>query len=991
VRALHLFALVAIVSCAPAAPGPKTIIATPRSNPAIKPMPVEQPARFALTPDDRWRAHARVSLSSGETLWVGDGSERWLVGPDGKNPRAAPRLVPGSFVGAARTDSGLVFLDDRGRLHEAKQALDPFVSMRAAPKPARVAAMGKKAMLVVTRDNELLRSTDLGASWTKAALPSFDGAMVDLAFSMQGFGILLAMPERVLKTEDDGVTWAFVGAKQGVRRVEVSEAHGPGLVDRMEEETHYDWSIDPEKQPLNPFGETKAPKIEKTIVSGNRRFELVSLGDAHWSLSSADLGSTAKHAHMKLLDPCQDVTFGVHEQVVEIACVAPSKNKPLDAKDLRLFRSEDQGATFTADGVFPWSADSVVMFVGPHGFLHLEGDECHGHAVASPDVCEPTWVRPSVGHPLVELPDRGKTRYIGERMIAQGEEVLALAVSFERKQIELHRIPLDGSTPERLGAIGPDEGWLYYARLARANDGTIVTATRMQTAIVLRKSTDGGRTFVMGASIPHGRIIELSGRRALAIDDDDRAFESTDAGVHFDPVGYPARAELFGCGTHGCATSRGDRIGWELGSPITKPATPPVRHAIPIRCTTTGPFATETFGNPPLPFAIDPTPDVRWAVPMRGGDSSMRLSIARVNEKGTQIVDVPLLGAATTDPAKRSQTFALSQPQGVVAVRYTYVRKKGGTFNPVDVELAWYRWSTGKVTRASLPSVPPFRVTHDPKLIGEEPAAWSEDRPIVSLASSGVWFAPFDGKIRFLADSGKNETFDDKTQFESHTFGVERIGKDLALVQMESDDGDVRVLLTKGYSHPQVWTLFRRDEGVVHLFPSEVGGMPGLQVTWPGSSSIPAATWTIALEAKSTPELVRALPNAGELEDPPVSCDATLLAKGARRIQPWTVGSRRPLVVTIDGVEHALASNVGIARRDKNASCTSAIHAVTAIGNDIEHEIVIAPHDLAHGTLFRVDRKTWPSKLMTRPITCTLSPGPLPKALEGVEGFVAND
>jgi hypothetical protein len=70
-------------------------------------------------------------------------------------------------------------------------------------------------------------------------------------------------------------------------------------------------------------------------------------------------------------------------------------------------------------------------------------------------------------------------------------------------------------------------------------------------------------------------------------------------------------------------------------------------------------------------------------------------------------------------------------------------------------------------------------------------------------------------------------------------------------------------------------------------------------------------------------------------------------------------------------------------------ACVAAYDAlVPSPEDDRDYGALIFTDDLGHSLLFRAETAAWPATIAVRPMECQYQAGPLPEALENVEGFV---
>jgi hypothetical protein len=164
------------------------------------------PARWHYHPKRESALLARIELAPGRELFAGERGERWLVDKQKKKVEAAARLAPEELIAILRSESGgWLFVGASGTGYEARQPLGPFVRSSAPlDRLARVSAAGS-TIVGVTKAGVLTRSADSGGSWQPVG-PA-DVRFVDVALDDKGHGLALAVPERLLRTDDHGASW----------------------------------------------------------------------------------------------------------------------------------------------------------------------------------------------------------------------------------------------------------------------------------------------------------------------------------------------------------------------------------------------------------------------------------------------------------------------------------------------------------------------------------------------------------------------------------------------------------------------------------------------------------------------------------------------------------------------------------------------------------------------------------------------------------------
>src|SRR5439155_4043828 len=84
-------------------------------------------------------------------------------------------------------------------------------------------AAGKSAILGVSSNGAVLRSADMGVTWSGVALPKGEGFLAQLAMNDRGEAVAVFAPQRFLASTDDGATFASLASTGiGVVRLDTS-------------------------------------------------------------------------------------------------------------------------------------------------------------------------------------------------------------------------------------------------------------------------------------------------------------------------------------------------------------------------------------------------------------------------------------------------------------------------------------------------------------------------------------------------------------------------------------------------------------------------------------------------------------------------------------------------------------------------------------------------------------------------------------------------
>lgn len=706
----------------------KTVVAPPPAKPVavVSAPPITSPAHWSMRASGPIALDGKLETEAG-TLYVGRGGARWLDRKSG-GPIAAEVLLPQALTGVLRGDDGrFFFVGESGTVFVTKDPLGPVIETRAPKMALRAVAVGKKAILGLSRGG-LERSTDAGLTWTGVALPKTSALPLQIAALPTGEAMILLAPQSVLASEDDGQTFAPVPTLGvGARRI-VADVNGDLVLEgatasaalrhgplRFEKLSH---------TPASGY-ELPVPEGKETLLgadammqgtgafAGDRWVEVSEdpESEAHFKLSIATFGKPATTRHVSELDGCERVHVGAAGSVIFLGCTSSVGEKMAPKKTpwgpqpsygnryvLKLFRSDDGGKTFKDDGTLPASEADKHIWLEPDGALLVDG-ACKRNRNDYECAESPPVVRLAGAKTPAKVVNGTNVRF--DRVVfsptgrayALGTDINGRPTVFVSSDggKDFQRRPLVPFHDDKHGTITPagesgtlsvDDAGVIYA---------IVPASGLRW--IRYVSTNEGQSFTAQLVELEADSIDLVGKRGLAYETSGRAWETADGGATWQPVGAPEATgdtmphdRLVACGAYGCwIGAHAARIGWDL--PLGAAATTPTAsaapkktvYATPLKCTADTAWQTLVATGAPGSGNADLGGGTRWIEtkrdPIKG---SMAAIVATNGPKGLEIKEVQLFGPAPADSAGT----VVMQVEGVAALRYSFKRDKTATAGP---------------------------------------------------------------------------------------------------------------------------------------------------------------------------------------------------------------------------------------------------------------------------------------------------------------------
>jgi hypothetical protein len=640
------------------------------------PAVAETAPRWKLFDRSGFDARAHVELENGALL-AGGAGERWWRRPDG-GWVAGDTMLPETITGIFRRGSEFIFVGASGATMRARTALGPLEERRVASCRFRIAAGGAKAIVAVADDGAVFRSVDLGATWARLDVEVGPRVLDELVMNGRGEGWLIAHPELVLQTADDGATWRRVTAPATVaaRRCWIDDGgrlRRGGSGDAESELRARAWT---KWDPIVREHETLARPSDvawRRLRTG--RFALTR--DGLFGLAERAPGRCVSARVSRSADP------ELHDELRFGSCgragVGAFEDEVVVVNRDALFVSHDGGTSFEAgslrfdDGLTSYLPPDIV--VGRNGALAIEGTS---------DVVQ---VRTSASEPFRSIRGRlgASARHLGVATFAAlRTEVLGNAAQpaiLDVERLVTHPI----AQPDFVAlALATDEAGALYAY----GRGSVL------------RSADGGERFAPSGQLGAVTSIAASGRRAMAVGPAGTR-ETADAGKTWSPLPNPA-GEVLACDERGCLFERGLRVGWGPEA-VARAESPPIEPAAPttprLTCRAGGAWASLGRRAPVTSDAIRPASDVRL---VELEETTAGALVARVTrDPGTSATlgdTIPLLPArATRRAGEVSRTWLASTlPGGAVAIRVS--RAEGA---PTDSELATWHAASGVRTHAA--------------------------------------------------------------------------------------------------------------------------------------------------------------------------------------------------------------------------------------------------------------------------------------------------
>ena len=1030
------------VACSPASPPPPNlgVHPLPTVDAALDGPTFLSPSHWYLSGTPRWQASGSLPLDAGETLWFGEGGERWLEGVKGLV--GSDSLIPEKIVGAQRVDGSFRFVGESGAVYLSKDALGAATKAGKGVDKPRTVTVAKSSIFVVDHAGELLRSAD-GKVYSKVDVTGRDGPVVDVAMSGQN-GLLVVAPQRLFATKDEGVTWTPVKSPgDGVRgiRSELGTIVLEGIDKNYQLDTAYgtfsEYTGSSARRASGPkWATADASAFRERHMDGKHVVEVVSEGKQttrSWSFAAYDLGQSATPRHLEELDGCDAVHSAVRGETVVLTCDARGSVAGGVDKDAsgpirqgygrngglpdggtlgfvtKILRSDDFGRTFREDGTveggIPTRGDEALA-IGESGWLYLSARCGQGYQAA----CLPARIRPTTGGNFSELGADDDQKIVS--FASNALQTTVYAIQADGDDARLLRFRAGSAAAEDLGTVGShvDTG---SVSLSLDDDGTVHGFTRSGATAKAFTYKDGAGMAAVNLP-PEVTRAAFGGIHGLAQSQKNTTtgYETNDGGKTWGKVALPEFVnDIDACNALGCIVDRGVRVGWDAPMPMDTTDAAAAKdgkpvYSKPLRCSAKDKWIALGGGWLPTIENVDHASN-RWVMPARSKDGTISLVANKRGDAVTKTTSTALLGAAPQPPKFGAGTTMHVQPDGVVVLRYSYAReRKGpGRFNPVDASIVWYRDATGKVSRASVPKMPPFRVEKDPRGEFGPTDPYRTLPEVLTLGPKGVYFrspavdqeTDDDGNPKatktalvLLRDDGKIDRLKFPAEVDGDHAAAWSIDGTLAITGASSEQW--RMFLPNDGRVVSWAVMGGLDDAEAPVSYFTMGGKPLFVATLRS----PARAWGIPMrtDVDLGPSFV--MPTQKSLGDMPKACDGVPTGDpGSYAFDaPWVNGSRHPVIVDIDGVAQILATDRARVRGTQAGAgkdaCVAAMEALpgdSGSGDDVQYGALIFPDDLTHSILFQAKTGDWPATIAARTLECAYTTGPLPDDLKGIDGF----
>ena len=556
---------------------------------------------------------------SSDALRIGD--KILYVSGDGDRvlmPPGDPQVVPGQrsrFVlpGArcvVHNGDRYGFADESGAIYVTRTPLGPPIARRTSPAdPLFVARGGRHAVVGVTRGGTVVRTTDLGRTWTTTAKNAL-GVPALLAMNHQGQGLLLTEPQAVWATLDDGATWKRVASTgHGVSDVQLGYNGSLWTVP-------VDLPVGAPTPPLSLFENGVLRDAHHHGIGGPKGFHL----GQYLAADRVVLIAQPLHGHVQAALEPLDGSLSPHWQNLPgVKSCDQLRAAAYGATSYVGCRDDSHFDVWSNRGSGPWKremdfdashVEAFPLIAGPGGWLFAADH-----------------IRPKSGAPAVRV----------EGAYRDWQSVVVGGVVHLLSQGDVHELYYARATPEQPVFKPVDLGHAIWASLFV--DGTKVKVLEHHDSHIVAIDPLAGKdapTTVFHA-LDGTKLVLMHGKRGIALVHY-RLAETADGGAHWTKIPtanggaywphwtnetdcYSKAQGPSHCTDRGCQFGQDIRLGWSLGGALPAPkavapsSVPPVRKVGPLGlvCTLHGPTKTIAHGDSYVESSFAVGGDLRWA------------------------------------------------------------------------------------------------------------------------------------------------------------------------------------------------------------------------------------------------------------------------------------------------------------------------------------------------------------------------------------------
>jgi hypothetical protein len=384
------------------------------------------------------------------------------------------------------------------------------------------------------------------------------------------------------------------------------------------------------------------------------------------------------------------------------------------------------------------------------------------------------------------------------------------------------------------------------------------------------------------------------------------------------------------------------------------------------------------------PVALLGAPKVMWTTTTRQSREGVAVVRAPRLTNGAVVPFVPKPPATktTTKPAPTKKTAVTPKP--VAPIPSASAAKPGtkpptpATATTIELEVAWWSASTGRVHHATIKDAPslayaPSRVTAAGLVVTS--AGWVSQHVAFAISNEGV--------VTRMPDEPLPTGFP--------TRDVVRAGKGIVSESVSYAGAGLVDWLEEPKSAWKsaqfaLWNTIDGSGRATHE-PAWLGAESGFFVAWSGSPGIePGAWWVPTAKGAFDPNGVRELTLPALGSAAPQLCGKDSVS-WPRVSLPQLAGRRHWISVDVDGLKADLATTDAIMRvGPKGEACVSAYRTATRWATGGEVLVVLEPHDgSAEAAIVR-----WPSGKpgVAHKASCTASSAAVPSALRWEQGWL---